>query len=76
MPKIETMYAFIAEGEGPDDEGIIGIDTPIGWMPLVGGDMKRAESLKPIATSVAKQIGKQVKLVQFETRKEIGTIEP
>jgi hypothetical protein len=76
MPKIETMYAFITEDKSPDDEGIIGIDTPLGWMPLVGGDMKRVESLRPIAVNIAKQLGKRVKILQFETRKEIGVIEP
>jgi len=76
MPKINTMYAFVAEDKSPDDEGIVGIDTPLGWMPLVGGDMKRVESLKPIAANVARQTGKRIKILQFETRKEIGVIEP
>lgn len=76
MPKIETMYAFVAEDTSPDDEGIIGIDTPLGWMPLVGGDMELVESLKPHAMNIARQLGKRVKLLQFETRKEIEVIEP
>lgn len=77
MPRIETMYAFVAEGEGPDDEGIVAFDVRgVAWMPLVGADMKRVESLKPIAQSISEQIGKRIKIVQFETRKEIGVIEP
>ncbi|GAH83034.1 unnamed protein product, partial [marine sediment metagenome] len=49
MPRIEEMYAFVAEDTGPDDEGVVGVNTGCGWMPLVGADMARVESLKPIA---------------------------
>lgn len=76
MPRIETMYAFIAEDTSPDDEGIIGMNTGTGWMPLVGADMERVESLKPIAQSISRQTGKRVKILQFETRREIGVIKP
>ncbi len=30
MPRIEEMYAFVAEDTGPDDEGVIGIQTAPG----------------------------------------------
>lgn len=76
MPRIETMYAFIAEDTSPDDEGIIGMNTGTGWVPLVGADMERVESLKPIAQGISRQIGKNIKIVRFETRKEIGVIRP
>lgn len=49
MPKIDEMFAFIIEDSGPEDEGIIGISTPSGWMPLVGADMKRVDLLRPMA---------------------------
>ena len=76
MPKIEEMYAFVTEDSGPDDEGIIGMNTGMGWMPLVGADMKRVESLKPIAKRISQQIGKPVKLLHFVTRQEVEIIEP
>lgn len=76
MPRIEMMYAFITEDKGPDDEGIVGMNTGTGWMPLVGADMKRVESLKPIAQSISRQTGKRIKILQFETRKELGVIKP
>ena len=41
------------------------------WMPLVGADMARVESLRPIAEDIAKVTGKTVKLIVFETRKEL-----
>lgn len=74
MPKIEQMYAFVVEDTGPDDEGIIGMHTPLGWVPLVGGDMARIDSLRGTARSIAKRTGKKVKLLCFSERKEIETI--
>ena len=71
MPRIEQMYAFVAEDSGPGDEGIIGMQTAYGWMPLVGADMARVESLKPIARDMAEQLGKPVKLLHFDNRKEV-----
>ena len=75
MPKIEQMYAFVAEDSSPDDEGVIGMMTGGGWMPLVGADMARVNSLRPIAESVAHQLGKPVKLLCFEQRSEIEVIQ-
>lgn len=74
MPKITEMFAFIAEDAGPDDEGIIGFTTPTGWMPMVGADMKRVDSLRPIAAGVAKDLGKRVKLIHFTNREELEEI--
>ena len=34
MPRIEEMYAFVAEDSGPDDEGVVGMATGSGWVPL------------------------------------------
>ena len=73
MPRIEKMFAFIAEGK-PEDEGVIATLTPQGWLPLVGADMARVESLRPIAQRVARAAGKTVKLVVFETRREMEVI--
>ena len=74
MPKIEQVYAFVAEDSGPDDEGVIGMMTKNGWLPLVGADMTRVNSLRPIAEDVAHQLGKPVKLLRFGTREELEVI--
>lgn len=74
MPKITEMYAFIAEDTGPDDEGVIGFTTSTGWIPMVGADMKRVDSLRPIATSIARDLGKRVKLIRFTNREELEEI--
>ena len=79
MPRIESMYAFIVEDTGPDDEGIIGIQAisrehaPIG-VPLVGADMARANSLRPMAQGIAHKLGKKVTLVHFSNREDVEII--
>ncbi len=74
MPRIDKMYAFVMEDTGPDDEGIIGAMAPNSgqWMPLVGGDMERMESLKPVAAAVARAAGKRLKLLVFDNRTEVS----
>ncbi|GAI38729.1 unnamed protein product [marine sediment metagenome] len=79
MPRIEEMYAFIVEDNGPDDEGVIGIQAisrehaPI-WLPLVGADMARVDSLRPLAEDIGRQIGKKVTLVHFSNRQDLEVI--
>lgn len=46
------------------------------WIPLVGADMARADSLKPIAKEMARKFGLKIKLIKFTARTEIETIEP
>ncbi|TET42665.1 MAG: hypothetical protein E3J66_03215 [Dehalococcoidia bacterium] len=74
MPRIEEMYAFVAEDSGPDDEGVVGFMADTGWMPMVGADMDRVESLKPIAEHIARTTSKRIKLLRFTNREELGLI--
>ena len=80
MPRIEELYAFVCEDTGPDDEGVIGIQTGPGddgqrlWLPLVGADMARVNSLRPIAQGIGRQIGKKVTLAHFDNRQDIEVI--
>jgi|CXWL01.1.fsa_nt_gi hypothetical protein len=76
MPKITEMYAFVTADQGPDDEGVVGVNTPSGWMPLVGADMKRMEALKPIAKEVARETRKTIRILKFTTMTEVGKISP
>ncbi|MBA7670703.1 hypothetical protein ES703_78850 [subsurface metagenome] len=71
MPRIEEMYAFVAEDSGPDDEGVVAMSAGAVMLPLVGADMARVESLKPIARDIAAQTGKKIKLLHFTHREEI-----
>ncbi len=72
MPRIDEMYAFIAEDAGPDDEGIVAINRSGTWVPLVGADMKRVESLRPVARQLARTLNKPIKLIHFTNREDLG----
>ena len=74
MPRIDSIFAFVAEDSGPDDEGVIGAMTVDGWMPLVGADMARVNALRPIARAVAQRLGKPVKLLRFTKREVLEVI--
>lgn len=72
MPKIDAMFAFIAEDNGPEDEGIMGFSMPDGsMMPMVGADMKRVKSLLPMAKMIRRVTGKPFKILRFKIDGEI-----
>jgi hypothetical protein len=73
--KIEQLYAFISTDEF-GSEGVIGFATNGVFMPLVGADMDRVESLRPIAQHVANQTQKQVRLCRFHQLEELEQINP
>lgn len=71
--RIEEMFAFVCV----DDDGTEGIPAiQVGGMamPLVGADMKRVESLRPIANEMARS-GKKITIVKFTNRIELEVIE-
>lgn len=74
MPRIEEMYAFVAEDSGPDDEGVVAMSVGDVMLPLVGADMARVESLRPIARDISAQTGKKIKLLHFTQREDLGDI--
>lgn len=74
MPRIEEMYAFVAEDTGPDDEGVVAMSVGGVMMPMVGADMARVESLRPIAKDISVQTGKKVKLLHFTQREDLGDV--
>ena len=75
MPKIIEMFAFIAV-VGEDDEGIIAGVIGGNLYPLVGTDMARVDSLRPIARAAATQRGCAVRLVKFSQMTELEIINP
>jgi hypothetical protein len=70
MPKITQMFAFISE-EGPEDEGVMGMMRNGMWMPLVGADMKRVNTLIPIADQISALSGKPYKIIKFRIEEVI-----
>jgi len=74
MPRIEEMYAFVAEDSGPDDEGVVAMSVGNVMLPLVGADMARVESLRPIARNISAETGQRIKLLHFTHREELGDV--
>lgn len=72
MPKIDRLFAFVAQNTGPDDEGIMAMLMPDGtWMPLIGADFARLSSLWPMADEIRKQSGKPYRVLEFSVRRDI-----
>ncbi len=81
MPRITEMYAFVVEDTSPNDEGVLAIQSMEGkgdqriWLPLVGADMARVNSLRSIAQGIGRKIGKKVTLVHFSNREDLEVIQ-
>lgn len=70
--RIEEMFAFIALDPADDTEGVTAALRPNGeWMPMIGADMDRMNSLRPVAREIAKASGQRVTLCRFTTREEL-----
>jgi hypothetical protein len=74
MPLIEEMYAFISYDKDDNDEGICAMNTRGMWIPMVGADMARVESLKPVAQQIVSMTGKKIKICKFSTREVLEII--
>jgi len=62
--RVEVLHAWCQVDED-DMEGVIGVHTKDGWMPLVASDRVRLGDLKMFARMVAKQSGRPVVLKRF-----------
>lgn len=74
MPRIEEMFAFVAEDSGPGDEGVIAANLGGTWMPLVSANLARIESLRETAVQIGRLTGKRIRLLRFSHRVEVETI--
>jgi hypothetical protein len=61
---IDRIYAFVTKDKD-GHEGIMAYMTDQGWMPMVGADMDRVESLKPQADKIAKISGMEYEIREF-----------
>ncbi len=74
--KIKKIWAFIAEEED-GTEGVCGYEVSEGkWMPLIGADGARLESLLPIAKQIAIHTNRRMELREFSTMVTTKVIEP
>lgn len=75
MPVIEELYAFVCE-ETPGEEGVCGANMNGQWMPMVGADLLRIESIRPLMKRLAEVSPGPIRLVRFSTREVLEEIEP
>lgn len=78
MPRISEMYAFVSEDDGPEDEGVVAFLDPTtgAWMPLIGADIHRVDSLRKMAQRISTATKKPIHLVRFLVREDMELIEP
>lgn len=67
--KIEYVFCFVATDEN-GDEGVPAIELNGTMMPLMGSDLARLNSLKPIAREMQKRSGKHFRLYRFDNKIE------
>lgn len=71
--RIEQLYAFVVLDPADNTEGLPAFADPRDGapIPMVAADMKRVESMKPLAASMAQQMNVKITLCRFEVRTEI-----
>jgi hypothetical protein len=73
---ISIVYAFIAT-DHDGTEGIPAFVAPNGMMmPMIGADMDRVETLRPIAEDMALHKGVSITLAKFEKRTDLERFTP
>jgi hypothetical protein len=61
----------VAADKDEDDEGVMAFKTDTGWMPMVGADIGRVQSLKHFARALAEKTGKPYRVLKFNLVGEI-----
>ena len=72
--RISSLWAWTTVDPADDDEGIIGIQTPAGWLPLIASDQVRLDQYRGYAEATAKASGQDVTLRRFEFSEELDRI--
>lgn len=75
---ITEMWAWISTN--PEGEGVLAvqaiIDGELTWMPLIGADQERMNSLRPQAITIANRERWTIKLIHLSTREDLETYTP
>lgn len=73
--RITKAWIFVGVGED-DEEGVCGVSTAMGIMPLVATDERRRDLCMAAAQDVANVTGKTIRLIRLDTRTDEQVIEP
>lgn len=75
---ISEVWAWISSNE--EGEGVLAVrvlmDGELTWMPLIGADAERMNSLRPQAIKIANERQITVKLIHLTTREDLETYGP
>jgi hypothetical protein len=74
--RITEIWAFTSIDPKDDEEGIIGLRTPEGWVPMVAADKTRLLQLRHKAEEVAAITGRPVHLTRFSVREDVEVLQP
>lgn len=76
MKRIDRVFAFVMIDQD-GNEGVPAVSMPSGLvMPLMGADLERVESLRPLAEMFASKTGSTITLCVFGDRREVEIIRP
>jgi hypothetical protein len=68
--RIDELFAWVAVDEN-GDEGVMGMKTGHGWVPMVGADRERIESFRKYAMAVSAGSREKARLVKFTNRVDL-----
>lgn len=73
---MQEVYAFVTN-DPKGNEGVVAIINPNGQMqPLISFDGADMEPMTKAAQQIADETKKDIKLLKFDNRQELNTIEP
>jgi len=73
--RIDSMWAFTqVDTDGTED--VIGLQSSMGWIPLVGADLAMVAKLRRHAQIIATATGRPVVLSHYSVRTDQETISP
>jgi len=73
--RIRELWVFVSiDADG--DEGMCAFMSETGWMPMIAADMKRVDSLRPIAQAICNESGSTVEVRHLTQIETVETISP
>lgn len=71
---LDNLFAVISKDE--TGEGICAMMTPSGGMPMVFGHERMLEMTKKFAKQIAKETGKELRIVKYSKTEVLEVIKP
>lgn len=62
---IDEMFAFTVIDPNDGNEGVLGFLKGNQWIPMVGADMERVETLRPMADSICRGLELTYRIKRF-----------